>query len=126
VFRMTDLESGMAVDINIRDVTVDSFREQLNRGGKKPKNRTAFLRRLERRVEDAIEESLDPSLQPPKTYEKTEAVYRAIVQNISIPPEALRRRNAMLKFLRDNPRELALDDSQPASHSEHSPSNGEK
>src|SRR6185312_13039839 len=86
VFRITDLGSGMAVDISIRDVTVDSFREQLARGVKKPKNRTMFLRRLEYRIEEAIEESLDLTLQPPKTGEQTEAVFRAMTQNISIPP----------------------------------------
>jgi len=116
----------MAVDISIRDVTVDSFREQLARGVKKPKNRTMFLRRLEYRIEEAIEESLDLTLQPPKTGEQTEAVFRAMTQNISIPPEAFRRRNAMLRFLRDTPRDHPIDDSRATVHDEQSAPTGEE
>lgn len=125
MFRIIELESGNSVDITVRDLAVQSFCEQLARGVKKPKNRAAFLKRLQSRIEDAIEESLDPSLQPPRTHEQTEAAFRAMMQNLSVPAEAFRRRSVMLKFLRDNPRDLEIDNLQALSDGEHSATNGE-
>ena len=125
VFRIIELESGNSVDITVRDLAVQSFCEQLARGVKKPKNRVAFLKRLQYRIEEAIEESLDPSLQPPRTGEETEAAFRAMMQNLRVPAEAFRRRTVMLKFLRDNPRDLSIDDSQAPSDGEHSSIEGE-
>jgi len=123
VFRITDLQSGLAVDISIREIAVEAFREQMNRGGKKPKNRVEFLKRLQSQVEDAIEASLDRSLQPPRRSEEMEGAVRAMMQNVPIPREAFHRRSIMLKWLRDNPR--TFGDSLSASDEEQSRSDGQ-
>lgn len=123
MFRITDLQSGLAVDISIREIAVEAFREQMNRGGKKPKNRVEFLKRLQSQVEDAIEASLDRSLQPPRRSEEMEGAVRAMMQNVPIPREAFHRRSIMLKWLRDNPR--TFGDSLSASDEEQSRSDGQ-
>ena len=99
MLRMTDLESGKSIDITLPDVVAKCFREQLDRG-RKPRNREAFLRRLEYRIELAIGDSVDVSLQPPLASEITEAGVIAMAHNVSIPEEGLRRRSILLKFLR--------------------------
>jgi hypothetical protein len=68
--------------------------------GRKPRNREAFLRRLEHRIELAIGDSVDVSLQPPLQCEITEANVIALVHNVSIPAKGFRRRSILLKFLR--------------------------
>jgi hypothetical protein len=99
MLRMTDLESGKSIDITLPDVVTKCFREQLDRG-RKPRNREAFLRRLEHRIELAIGDAVDVSLQPPLPSEITEASVIALVHNVSIPEKGFRRRSILLKFLR--------------------------
>lgn len=99
MLRMTDLESGKSIDITLPDVVAECFREQLDRG-RKPRNREAFLQRLEHRIELAIGDSVDASLQPPLQCEITEASVIALVHNVSIPAKGFRRRSILLKFLR--------------------------
>jgi hypothetical protein len=99
MLRMTDLESGKSIDITLPDVVAKCFLEQLDRG-RKPSNRKAFLRRLEHRIQLAIGDSVDVSLQPPLQCEITEAAVIAMLHNVPIPQEGLRRRSILLKFLR--------------------------
>ena len=102
VIRITDVKSGLTVDVNVRELASEGLCEQLRRGITKPKNRVAFLKRLEYRVELAIEDSLDFSLQPPHSREQTRVVMTAMMRGVPVPQNAFRRRAAALKFLRTN------------------------
>jgi hypothetical protein len=102
MIRIQDLESGLVVDVAVREIAIEGFCEQLRRGARKPKNRAAFVKRLEYRIELALEDSLDFSLQPPRTREETRAVMTAMMRGDQIPEETFRRRTAVLKYLRES------------------------
>lgn len=109
MLRLTDLATGRSVDLPVLGMTSECFVEQLE-AGKKPKGLHAFIERLSYRVELAIADAVDASIEPPRASELISAVYLASDQNLSLPPECLRRRRAMVKFLLGYARTIAADE----------------
>ena len=72
-------------------------------------NLRAFTRRFEYRIEAAVINAVDLSIQPPFPTEITQAAFISMTRNVPLPAEALRRRTALFKFLRENPPDPAQE-----------------
>jgi hypothetical protein len=101
MLRITDLASGLSVDIKVPDLAIDALRLQLFKGSN-PRNLSRFRRRLAFYFERALGDALDASIQPPLSTDAKTALFVAKRVGVPLPYECLRSRKHLLRFLREN------------------------